>query len=110
MADKDEAPNSGLAEAEPALPELRFLKALVTALAGTMILGLLAILALLVIRFSAPEAPLPALPERIALPEGTVAEAVTFGRDWIAVVTEAGEILLYDAASGALRQRVTPAP
>jgi hypothetical protein len=31
---------------------------------------------------------------------------VTFGRDWIAVVTDTGELLILDAATGALRQRV----
>ncbi len=101
MPDKDDTPDGG----EAALPELRFLKALVTALAGVMILGLLAILAILVIRFSQePEAPI--LPATLTLPEGTTARAVTFGRGWYAVVTEADDILIFDAATGALRQTV----
>lgn len=88
-------------------PELRFLKTLVTVLAGVMIAGLLAIVALLVIRFSQPlPANLPALPGDIALPEGETARAVTFGTGWIAVVTGDDEILILDAATGALRQRV----
>lgn len=91
-------------------PELRFLKLLVSVLAGTMILGLITIIALIVIRFPAAMAPRPALPKTVTLPEGTRAEAVTMGRGWIAVVTDADEILILDAATGALRQRVTIAP
>jgi hypothetical protein len=40
------------------------------------------------------------------LPDGLTAEAVTFGRGWIAVVTDTEEILILDAETGALRQRV----
>lgn len=93
-------------DAGPAsVPHLRFLKILVTVLAGTMIAGLLTIVALIVIRF--PAATGLELPARIALPEGTRAEAVTFGRGWVAVVTGEDEILILDAATGALRQRIT---
>lgn len=101
MPDKDDTPNGG----EAALPELRFLKGLVTALAGVMIVGLLAILAILVIRFS-QEPAAPALPADLTLPEGTTARAVTFGPGWYAVVTDANEILVFDAATGTLRQTV----
>ncbi|WP_126976051.1 DUF6476 family protein [Frigidibacter oleivorans] len=92
-------------------PELRFLKTLVTVLAGVMIAGLLAIVALLVIRFSQPLPEVvpsagPTLPANIALPEGETARAVTFGTGWIAVVTGDDEILILDGATGALRQRV----
>ena len=93
---------------------LRFLKILVAALAATMILGLIAIVALLVIRLPATTAvgpaPLPALPPAVRLPAGATASAVTFGKGWVAVVTGAGAILIYDSATGALRQTVTPAP
>lgn len=89
-------------------PGLRFLKWLVTALAVTMILGLITIVALLVIRLPGVRAPSPTLPAELRLPEGVTAGAVTFGRGWYAVVSEAGdEILIFDAASGDLRQRVT---
>ncbi|SPH18658.1 hypothetical protein DEA8626_02198 [Defluviimonas aquaemixtae] len=87
-------------------PQLRFLKALVTILSGTMIVGLITIVALIVIRFPTATAPRPALPDGIRLPEGEAARAVTFGSGWIAVVTEKDEILILDADSGALRQRV----
>lgn len=86
---------------------LRFLKGLVTVLTLTMIGGLIAVFAVIVIRF--PSASLPVLPETITLPEGVVAEAVTFGADWIAVVAGA-QILVFDRATGALRQTVTLEP
>ena len=86
-------------------PELRFLKLLVAALAGVMIVGLVVIVAALVIRIGQEPAPL-AVPEVITLPDGARADAVTRGRGWIAVVTDGDEILIYDAEDGTLRQRV----
>ncbi len=71
-----------------------------------MIAGLITIIVLFVIRFPSVTAVPPTLPEHLALPDGLKAEAVTFGRGWIAVVTDTGEILILDAATGALRQRV----
>ncbi len=90
---------------EEALPMLRWLRILVTSLAVVMGVGVLAIAALLWLRLS--EAPLPELPEQIALPEGAAPAAVTFARDWVVVVTETGEVLLYDR-QGRLRDRVQP--
>ncbi len=84
---------------------LRWLRVLVTSLAAVMGIGVLVIAALLWLRLS--EAPLPELPPEIALPERARAAAVTFARDWIVVVTEAGEVLLYDR-QGRLRDRVQP--
>ncbi len=74
-----------------------------------MILGLLVIVGLLVTRFWSEPAPppLPALPDTITLPEGARATAFTQGEGWYAVVTDDGRILVYDRASGALRQIVT---
>ena len=89
-------------------PELRFLKWLVTGLALTMMVGLIAIVAVFVTRFpGAP--PLPALPEAIRLPEGATPQAVTFGPGWVAVVA-GGRILVYDAETGALVQDVALQP
>jgi len=86
---------------------LKFLTRLITVLTATMILGLLVIVGLLVIRFSGEErAPELALPAGIALPEGTQAAAVTLGRDWLGIVTEDDHILIYDRASGILRQEI----
>lgn len=86
---------------------MRFLKFLVATLAGVMILGLVTIVGLLVTRLG-PAAPLPTLPSAITLPQGATAAAITFARDWLVVVTEAGEILLY-TRSGDLVTRI-PAP
>ncbi|WP_102109743.1 DUF6476 family protein [Oceaniglobus roseus] len=89
---------------------LRFLRWLVTGLTTTMIAGLIVLIALFVTRFP-DNAALP-LPDSIALPEGTKPFAVTRGRGWLAVVTEDDRILIFDAASGELRQtvRITVAP
>ncbi|SNR57122.1 hypothetical protein SAMN06265378_109117 [Paracoccus sediminis] len=87
------------------MPELRLLRWLVTGLALVMGLGMIAIVALLWIRLGQPV--LPDLPDAIALPGNASPDAVTFARNWIVVVTDAGEVLLYDR-SGALRDRVQP--
>lgn len=84
---------------------LRWLRLLVTSLAVVMGLGVLAVVAILWLRLS--DAPLPELPDSIALPQGTKPAAVTFARDWTVVVTDSGEVLLYDR-QGQLRDRVTP--
>lgn len=84
---------------------LKFLKVLVTVLTATMILGVLTIVVLLVMRFSAPDEVM--LPDTITLPDGAVATAFTQGRGWFAVVTEADEILIYSRTTGALSQRIT---
>ena len=108
MSDTTPAPTAPVADPSPP-PELRFLKYLVTALAGTMILGLITIVGLLVTRLPAAPAPRPALPEALALPDGLSAEAVTMGRGWIGVVASGAageEFLVFDAKTGALLQRL----
>lgn len=91
--------------ADPAT--IRFLRRLVTLLTVTMIGGVLAVVALLVIRLSQPlPAGLPELPASIALPDGAAAAGVAFGRGWIAVVTDDERILVYDRETGELRQTV----
>lgn len=98
------APESYPDGGDPGLPpELRYLKWLVSALTGIMIMGFLVLIAAIVIRMNAD--PLP-LPDRIALPEGATARAFTQGDDWFAVVTSDDEILIYDRATSALSQRV----
>lgn len=92
-------------EAPQALPaSLVWLKGLVIVLMVTMILGVIAVVALLVTRM--PDANALPLPETIELPEGAKAQAVTVGPDWFAVVTTEGRILVYDRLSGVLRQEV----
>jgi len=88
----------------PEPPNLRFLRLLVTVLTAVMIVGVATISVVLVMRLSAPQRP--ALPDEIALPEGATARAVTFGAGWYAVVTAGDEILIFEAGSGALRQRI----
>ncbi len=94
-------------KAAKAVPELRFLKSLVTGLALVMGLGMIALVALLWIRLQ--DAPLPDLPPEIALPDGARAEAVTFARSYIVVVTGSGDVLIYDRG-GALRDRIALPP
>ncbi len=69
-----------------------------------MIVGLLVVVALLVIRL-APGGEV-AVPERLVLPSGAEAVAFTQGTDWVAVVTADDRILIYDRATGVLRQTV----
>ncbi len=83
---------------------IRFLRWLVTGLTLTMMAGLIVIIVLFVTRF--PNMRSVALPDSVTLPDGSTATAFTRGPDWFAVVTDGSEILIFDAATGALRQRV----
>jgi hypothetical protein len=86
---------------------LRVLMRLVTVLTLVMILGLATVIVLMIAKLGGSG---PALPGEIALPEGATASAITAGPGWYAVVTTAGEILVYNATTGALRQRIRIAP
>jgi len=85
---------------------LRFLRILVTTLMMVMIGGLLVIVALFVIRFSSDASPGVALPDSITLPDGVKPEAFTVGRDWYGVVTQGDTILIFERATGELRQTI----
>ena len=102
----------GAATAETALPRsVRLLQWLVIGLTASMIVGVIAVVAVVVTRF--PKPPTPPLPEAIALPDDAgTARAITQGGDWVGVVTDRDEIIIFDRASGAVRQRVqiTSAP
>lgn len=74
-----------------------------TVLTAVMIAGILLILGLIWHRYSNARAP---LPEVITLPSGETATAFTQGPDWYAVVTAQDDILIFDRATGALRQRI----
>ena len=87
---------------------LRYLKALVTILTVTMILGFLTIVALFVMRFSAMNTA--KLPDQLTLPDGAKASAFTQGDNWFAIVTEDDEILIYGKTTGNLRQRIQITP
>jgi Family of unknown function (DUF6476) len=107
----DPAPPDIASEA-PLPPSLRFLKWLVIILTLTMIGGVITVVGLIVTRMpQAFTATGPEVPDTLQLPAGTEAAAVTFGTDWIAVVTADDRILIYNP-DGALRQevRISPAP
>ncbi len=70
-----------------------------------MILGLLAIVSLLVIRFGGMN-DAAVMPESIALPPGTEAQAFTRATDWLAVVTTDGRILIYSVDGKSLLQEI----
>lgn len=84
---------------------MRFVKRLVVVLTGVMIVGITLIVGLLVMRLSAPPAPL-ALPAQLDLPTGARAEAVTLTRDYVLVVTGDTELLVFDRATGRLQHRI----
>lgn len=90
----------------PPPPEVRFLKLLVGALAVVMMAGMVTIVVLLVLRLPAPPPP---LPEALELPDGLLPEAVTMGRDFVAVVA-GNEILIFDRSGTTLRQRIRLEP
>jgi len=76
----------------------------------TMIVGVIVVVALLVIRMPQVMRAGPSLPADIELPAGTTAAAVTFGRGWYAIVTTDDRILIFDSASGNVRQDVAILP
>ena len=87
----------------PRDPGLILLKWLVIALTATMLVGMVVLVTLFIVRF--PRASAPA-PTTVDLPDGLEAQAFTRGRDWIAIVTESDEILIYDLDGRTLRQRI----
>ncbi|MCF6231861.1 MAG: DUF6476 family protein [Rhodobacteraceae bacterium] len=89
---------------------LRFLRRLVTTLMVVMIGGLLVIVGLFVIRFSSAPSDLMILPEGITLPDGVKALNFSVGPGWYGVVTDGDTILIFDRATGSLRQSVTIEP
>lgn len=77
---------------------------MVTALLACMILGVITVVVVVVTRFPSPQTP--PSPENLVLPAGARVQAMTQGRDWIGIVTEDERILIYDRATGELRQEV----
>lgn len=71
-----------------------------------MAIGMVIIIGLMVARLT--QTPALPLPEAISLPEGERAAAVTVAKDWFLVVTETGEILIYDRETAGLKQRIKP--
>lgn len=96
-------------------PSLRLLKVLVIALMLSLIAGVLAVVWLLVTQAprllapAAPPAPVPHVPDTLALPAGESPAAITFGKGWTAVVTESGRILIFDATNTLVQETgITP--
>ncbi len=83
------------------------LRILVPLLLMVMIGGIVVITWLLVTRLGQKPV-LPALPSSIVLPEGARPQAVTFAREFVVVVTEDGEILLYARTGGPPVARLMP--
>ncbi len=81
------------------------LKWLVILLTLVMIGGVITVVTLLVTRMPQALHGVPALPDGIEMPANTSAQAVTFGKGWIAVVTGDGRLLVFNA-EGRLRQEV----
>lgn len=75
----------------------------------TMIVGVITVVWLLVTRMPDGTAILPSLPQNLSLPQGTTAEAVTFGKGWVAVVTTDQRILVF-GSDGVLRQDIPISP
>lgn len=80
------------------------LRWLVTGLTATMIVGLITLIWLFVTRL--PDARSVPLPDSVTLPGGGTATAFTRGPDWLAVVVDGDEILIFDADGTTLRQRI----
>ena len=73
----------------------------------TMIVGVITIVGVIVTRMPQAMQRPPSLPDAITLPDGTRATAFTQGSNWYAVVTDNDQILVFDRATGDLRQTVT---
>lgn len=89
-------------------PAVRLLQWLVIGMTFTMIVGVITVVVVVVTRF--PKRLTPPLPETLTLPAGQSPLAVTQGTDWVAIVTDARTILIYDRATGRLRQTVEITP
>ncbi len=83
---------------------LRFLKTLVTVLTAVMILGVIAIVALLVIRLNADPAPILIAPGDFALPPGVGVVGLSVIDGQSVIVGDDGVIRVYDGESRALSQ------
>lgn len=90
--------------AAKAVPELRFLKTLVTGLTLVMGVGMIVVVALLWVRLNQPV--LPELPDAITLPQDAQTRAVTFATDRIVVLTTDDRVLVYDRTGTLVGQTV----
>ncbi|KPN62223.1 hypothetical protein SAMN04488527_10542 [Aliiroseovarius crassostreae] len=104
----DNTPQDEITTDTPIDGTVRFLKILVTTLTATTIIGLIVLITVIVMRVQ--EIPTIPLPDLIPLPDGAQAVSFTQAGDWYAVITDANQILIFDRASGDLRQTIQVAP
>lgn len=83
---------------------VRALQWLVIGLTASMMLGVIAVVWVIVTRFPKPATP--PVPDTLVLPAGAEALSIAQGRDWVGIVTTDDRILIYDRATGTLRQTV----
>lgn len=69
----------------------------------TMIVGVITVVATLVTRMPDGRAVMPVLPAGLTLPAGQSAQAMTVGKGWIGVVTDADHFLIFDSAGKLLQ-------
>ncbi|MDX5359046.1 MAG: DUF6476 family protein [Rhodobacterales bacterium] len=96
-------PDDGTGTALPA--SVRLLQWLVIGLTASMILGVITLVGVVVTRF--PGRPTAPVPETLTLPQGATALSIAQGTDWVGITTTDDRILIYDRASGQLRQTIT---
>ena len=72
-----------------------------TVLTAVMIVGVIAIVAVLVTRLSQPAI---TVPDGLALPAGVTAVSITQGPGWWAVATAGGRLMIFDAAGDLTRE------
>jgi hypothetical protein len=82
-------------------PSIKFLKLLVTLLAGVMIVGFVIIVCVFVINFRKSHVLVPATLE---LPDDIIPIAYTQTRNWYAIVTDDDEILIFDNTGNEIQQ------
>ena len=82
-------------------PTIKFLKLLVTVLAGVMIIGFVIIVSLFILNFRTSAIPMPA---KIELPSSVSPVAYTQTKNWYAIITDQDEILIYDKAGNQIQK------
>ena len=82
-------------------PTIKFLKLLVTVLAGVMIVGFVIIVSLFILNFRTSNIPIPAI---IDLPSNVRPVAYTQTKNWYAIVTDQDEIFIYDKTGNQLQK------
>jgi len=82
-------------------PTIKFLKLLVTVLAGVMIIGFVIIVSLFILNFRTSHIPIPAT---IELPSSASPVAYTQTKNWYAIITDQDEIFIYDKAGNQIQK------